>query len=278
MVSVSASTTNGVYTNQINRNEKSANRALGQIATGKAINKASDNAAGLAVAMQLSADVSTLRSASTNLLQGTSVLQTADGALEQSGNILNRMKELSTQANSGSLDAGSRTALNDEYQNLKSELDNISANTTFNGQKLVDGSYNKQFQAGTDVTDTVSADLSTVNSSAAGLGLTAGAGASATALTTPASAQAAGVELDAAISKVSSYRAEVGAIQSGFSTRSEVVDNEIENTISAESAIMDADIGKAMSEFRNSKNMSELSLAAAAQGNKMSTSMLKLVR
>jgi flagellin len=278
MVSVSSSTTSGVYSNQINRNEKNAVKSLNQIGSGKSINKASDNAAGLAIATQLSSDVTTLRQSSSNLLQGSSVLQTADGALEQSGNILNRMKELSTQASSGSLDSNSRSAINDEYQNLKGELDKISSNTSFNGQKLVDGTYNNNFQAGTSATDTISANLSGVDSSATGLGLTAGAGASATALSTPASAQAASNELDSAISKLSSYRSEVGAIQSSFSTRSDVVDSEIENTLSAESAIMDADIGKSMSEFTNSKLMSEVSLASAAQGNKMSTSMLRLVR
>jgi len=278
MVAISSNTSANVSNVYLNKNEKAASKSLGQIASGKAINKASDNAAGLAIATQLLSDVSTLRQASTNILQGTSLLQTADGALEQSGNILNRMKELSTQANSGSLDANSRSAINDEYQNLKSELDNISANTSFNGQKLVDGSFNNDFQVGTSATDTISADLSSVNSSATGLGLTAGAGNSASALLTPASAQATSSELDTAINNLAAARAQVGSIQSSFSTRSDIVDSTIENTISAQSAIMDVDIGRASSEFKNSKNLSELSLAAAAQGNKMSSSLLRLVR
>jgi flagellin len=277
MVAINSNTSNvsNVY---LNRNEKAASKSLGQIASGKSINKASDNAAGLAIATQLMSDVSTLRQSSTNLLQGSSLLQVADGALEQSGNILNRMKELSTQASSGSLDANARTAINDEYQNLKTELDSISSNTSFNGQNLVDGSYNNDFQAGTSASTVISADLTTVDASSTGLGLTPAVGGSATALSTPTSAQATSAELDTAINNLSSQRAQIGALQSRFSTRGEVVDNEIENTISAQSSIMDADIGKAMSEFRNSKNLSEVSLAAAAQGNKMSASMLKLVR
>lgn len=278
MVSVSSSTTSGIYTSQINKNDRTSTKALNELSSGKAINKPSDNAAGLAIATQLLSDVSTLKQSSTNLLQGSSVLQTADGALEQTGNILNRMKELSTQANSGSVDSNSRSAINDEYQNLKTELDNISTTTNFNGQKVVDGSYNNDFQSGTSGSDVIKADLSAIDSSVTGLGLTAGAGASATALSTPASAQATTVELDAAISKVSSYRAEVGALQSSFSTRNDVVEEETANTISAQSAIMDSDIGKAMSEYTNSKLMNDVSLAAAAQGNKMTTSLLKLVR
>lgn len=278
MVSVSSATTNGVYTSQLNRTERDATKSLNQVSSGKAINKASDNAAGLAIATQLSSDVTSLRQSGTNLLQGSSVLQTADGALEQTGNILNRMKELSTQAQSGSLDSNSRSAVNDEYQNLKSELDKISDNTSFNGQKLVDGSYHNNFQAGASGSNVINADLTAIDSSGAGLGLTAGGGGSATALATPASAQATSAELDTAIDRVSSYRAEIGSLQSSLSTRSDVVDSETENTISAQSAIMDADIGKAMSEFKNSNLMNEAALAAAAQGNKMASSILKLVR
>lgn len=278
MVSIASNTSGSVSNVYLNRNEKAASKSLGQIASGKSINKASDNAAGLAIATQLMSDVSTLRQSSTNLLQGSSVLQTADGALEQSGNILNRMKELSTQATSGSLDANSRSAINTEYQNLKSELDSISSNTNFNGQNLVDGSYNNDFQAGTSVTDVISADLTTVNASSTGLGLTPGVGGSATALSTPAAAQATSAELDNAINNLSAQRAQIGALQSSFSTRGEVIDSNIENTLSAQSSIMDADIGKSMSEFRNSRNMTELSLAAAAQGNNMNKSLLRLVR
>ena len=277
MVSVS-SVTSGVYTSQINKNNQAQSKSLNQIASGKSINKASDNAAGLAVALQLGSDVSTLKQASTNLLQGSAVLQTADGGLEQAGNILNRMKELATQATSGSVDATGRAAINSEYQSLKTELDGLSASTTFNGQKVLDGSYNNNFQAGTSATDTISADLSSVDVSASGLGLTAANGANANALLTSTSAQATSAELDTAINNLSSYRSQVGAIQSSFTTRSDVVDTESQSLQEAQSAIQDADIAKAQTDFTNSKLLSELSIAASAQGNRMSSSLLKLVR
>lgn len=278
MVSVSSSTVGGVYASQVNRSERDATKSLLQVSSGKAINKASDNAAGLAIASQLLSDVSTLKQVSTNLVQASSVLQTADGSLEQTGNILNRMKELSTQASSGSLDANSQKAVNDEYQNLKTELDKTSNSTSFNGQKLVNGTYNNDFQTGTSATDVLNVNLTGIDSSSTGLGFTAGGAGSATALSTPTEAKAASVDLDNAIRKVSSYRAEVGALQSNVSTRSEVVDSNIESDLSAQSAIMDADIGKSMSEFTNSKLLNEVALASAAQGNKMNASMLKLVR
>lgn len=278
MVSVNPVASNGVYASQLNKTEKDSSKAINQVASGKSINKASDNAAGLAVATQLMSDVSGLKQSGSNLLQGKAVLQTADSSLEQTGNILNRMKELSTQANSGSVDATSRSAINDEYQNLKSELDKLSSTTSFNGQKVVDGSYNNDFQAGASGSDVINADLTAIDSSAAGLGLTAGVGGSATALSTPASAQATSAELDTAIDKLASYRSEIGAVQSTFDTRSDIVDDEADNTISAQSAIMDSDLSKAMAEYQNSNLLNDVAMAAAAQGNKMSSSMLKLVR
>lgn len=93
----------------------------------------------------------------------------------------------------------SRTAINNEYQNLKTELDSISTGTTFNGQNLVDGSYNNDFQAGKSATDVINVDLTTVDASSTGLGLTPAVGGSATALSTPISAQATSAELDTAI-------------------------------------------------------------------------------
>lgn len=277
MVSVN-SVTSGVYTSQINKNNQAQSKALGQISSGKSVSKSSDGAAALAVASLLQSDVSTLKQSATNMVQGTSLLQTADGGLQQASGILDRMKELATQANSGSLDSNARSALNTEYQNLATELDGISSTTTFNGQKLLDGSFNQTFQSGTAGTDTISADLSAVDASVSGLGLTPANGANPGALLTQAGAQAASTELDTAINNLSSYRAQVGSIASAFSTTGEGIESDINATTEAISAITDADIAQQATQFNNSKALSELSIAAAAQGNKMSSSLLRLVR
>jgi flagellin len=262
----------------INKNYRAQDKALGHLASGKKINKASDNAAGLAVAMQMLSDVSSLKQASTNILQGTSVLQTADGALQQAGNILERMKSLSTQANSGSLDNASRSAINQEYQSLANELTGLTNSTTFNGTKLLDGSYNQNFQTGASASDTLSADLSSVDTSLAGLGLTPGAGANANALSTQASAAATSAELDTAISNLSSYRAQTGALMSNFSTQGDVVETQTNSLQEAQSAIMDVDFAQAQMDLQNSRVLSDASVAAAAQGNRMKSSLLALLR
>lgn len=277
MVSVYSSTSGISNTNQINRNDRTQNQIGQRLASGSRINRASDDAASLAISSILSSDVSSLRQSSSNLVQGTALLQTADGALEQAGNILNRMKELSTQANSGSLDANSRSAINQEYQSLAGELGNLAGDTTFNGQNLVDGSFNENFQSGTSGTNTISADLSSVDLSLSGLGLTALGGADPNALTTQAGAATASNEIDTAINNLSSYRSRVGSIQSQFGMRGEVLETDTENAIAAQSALQDADIGKESSNFASSSLLSDVSIAAAAQGNKMSKAMLKLV-
>jgi flagellin len=265
-------------TSFIEKNYRSQDKALGQVASGKKINKASDNAAGLAVAMQMLSDVSSLRQASTNVLQGTSVLQTADGALQQAGNILDRMKSLATQANSGSLDNASRNAINEEYQSLRGELDGLRSSTTFNGAKLLDGSYNQNFQAGSSAGDTLNADLSSVDLSSGALGLTPGAGANAGALSTQASAAATSAELDTAIGNLSSFRAQTGAMMSSFSTRGDVIETETNSILEAQSAIMDVDFAQAQMDLQNSKVLTDSSIAAAAQGNRMKSSLLSLLR
>ncbi len=277
-LTISTSTSSLQSQKQLNASNRALEKNVATLSSGRRINSAQDDAAGLAIVMQSQSDISTLKQASTNLVQGSALLQTADGGLQQAGNILNRMKELATQATSGSVDATGRAAINSEYQSLKTELDGLSTSTTFNGQKVLDGSYNNNFQAGTSATDTINADLSTVNVSASGLGLTPAAGANANALLTSTSAQATSAELDTAINNLSSYRSQVGAIQSSFTTRSDVVDTESQSLQEAQSAIQDADIAKSQTDFTNSKLLSELSIAASAQGNRMSSSLLKLVR
>ncbi len=277
MVSV-YDTTSTSSTSYINRNDRAQTQANTSIASGKKINKASDDAASLAISTILSSDVSTLKQSATNLVQGTSLLQTADGALNQAGNILDRMKSLASQASSAGLDSASQNAINNEYQNLYSELNNLSSTTSFNGKNLVDGTYNQTFQSGTNGTDTLQVDLTSIDLSGAGLGFTAANGGNANALLTPASAQATTAEIDNAISNLANYRSQVGALQSSITSQSDVVDTTIENTQAANSAISDVDIGQASTDFKNSNLLSQLSIASAAQGHKIQTSLLQLVR
>lgn len=278
MVSMFSATSGIGSSNSINHTDKVQNKNSNALASGKKINKASDDAASLAISAVLGGDVAALKQSSTNLVQGTALLQTADGALQQAGNILDRMKSLTTQANSGGLDPAAHNAINQEYQSLLGELNNLGSTTEFNGQRIIDGTFNASFQSGSSGTDTLSADLSGVDLSSSGLGLTGAAGASPTALSTQASAAATSSEVDNAIANLASFKSQVGAAQASFQTQREVLDTGTENVIAAQSAIQDVDIGEASKNFGNSNLLNEASIASEAQANKLRSSVLQLVR
>jgi len=140
----------------LNKNSREQDKSLSKLSSGSRIVRASDDAAGLAVGSSLKADITSLKQASVNAIQARSVLQTADGALARVGDILQRMKALTAQAVSGSVDNTSRGYIDQEYGQLKTEVIAIGTNTKFNGTALLTGNYNATnnvatFQVGTAV-------------------------------------------------------------------------------------------------------------------------------
>lgn len=166
----------------LNRNAASQENFLNQLSSGSRINSSADDAAGLAVSGQLQADITTLGQSARNAQQAEALLQTADGALARQGDILQRLKSLATQFNSGTVDAQSRSFINAEYTELTEQLDLISESTEFNGQNLIDGSYNQSFVVGISASDSIDVDLSAINTSAAGLGVSSALSVSNTAI------------------------------------------------------------------------------------------------
>jgi flagellin len=252
--------------------------SLAKLSSGSRIVRASDDAAGLAVASRLQANVTTLRVASTNGVQARSLLQTADGALARIGDILQRMKALATQSNSGSVDATARGFINTEYQGLLGEITATVTATTFNGAALIDGTYNQNFQVGIAAAATIVTNLSTVNANVVNLGLTAGNGSNANAVGTVVLAVASSGELDTAINNISTHRANIGALISRFEYRGDVVDTQTDNLDSARSAIMDVDLAGEQTRLTSFRVLTESSIAALAQANQMKSSLLSLVR
>jgi flagellin len=259
----------------LNSNSRAQEKSLAKVSSGSRIVRASDDAAGLAVASSLKADITTLKQAAINAVQARAVLQTADGALARAGDILQRMKALATQSISGSVqDTGGRDFIDLEYQQLLNEVTvDLPAQTTFNGQALLDASYTgaiTSFQVGILATDVINADLGTVDLTA----LTAAGGD----VTTAANAATASAALDADIDTISSARATVGALLSRFEYRGEVVDSAIENLSAAASSIMDVDLAAEQSNLVSKQVLTEASIAALAQANQMKSSLLSLVR
>ena len=261
----------------LNKNSRDQDKSLAKLSSGSRIVRASDDAAGLAVASSLKADVSTLKAAANNAVQARSVLQTADGALARVGDILQRMKSLTAQAISGSVDATSRGFIDQEYDALKTEALAIGTNTEFNGTKLLDGNFNATnnvatFQVGIAVADTIVADLTTADVDATNLTSLAAN------TDTYANAAAASPLVDADINKVSAMRANVGALLSRFEYRGDVIDSSLENLNAATSSIMDVDIASEQSNLVSKQVLTEAAIAALSQANQMKSSLLSLVR
>lgn len=261
----------------LNKNSREQDKSLAKLSSGSRIVRASDDAAGLAVGSSLKADVTTLKAAANNAVQARSVLQTADGALARVGDILQRMKSLTAQAISGSVDNTSRGFIDQEYDALKTEAIAIGTNTTFNGTKLLDGNFNATnnvatFQVGIAVGDTILADLTTAQVDATNLTSLAAN------TDTYANAAAASPLVDADIDKVSAMRANVGALLSRFEYRGDVIDSSIENLNAATSSIMDVDIASEQSNLVSKQVLTEAAIAALSQANQMKSSLLSLVR
>lgn len=261
----------------LNNNSRAMDKSLAKLSSGSRIVRASDDAAGLAVGSSLKADITTLKQGGINAVQARSVLQTADGALARVGDILQRMKSLTAQAVSGSVDNTSRGFIDQEYDALKAEAIAIGTNTTFNGTALLTGNYNATnnvatFQVGIAVGDTIVADLTTVV-------VTAAVMTSLAANTdTAANAIAASPLVDADIDRVSAHRATVGSLLSRFEYRGDVIASSIENLTSAASAIMDVDLAAEQTNLVSNQVLTEASIASLSQANQMKSSLLSLVR
>jgi len=149
------------------------NTAMERLTSGKRINSAADDAAGLSIASRMTSQISGLNQAVRNANDGQSLIQTAEGALDESTNILQRMRELSIQSANGTYDSGNRSTMNAEVKQLVAELDRISETTSFNGQNVLDGSLGKvSLQVGSEANQTISMEIGAMDSKSLGLGST----------------------------------------------------------------------------------------------------------
>lgn len=165
--------------NQLTKSQNDLNTSMERLTSGKRINSAADDAAGLSIANRMTSQVRGLDQAVRNANDGVSLLQTAEGALDESTNILQRMRELSIQSANGTYDSGNRSTLNAEVEQLKEELTRIAETTSFNGQKILDGSLGEvSLQVGSEANQTISFSLGALDSE--NLGVSDSAGVSST--------------------------------------------------------------------------------------------------
>ena len=282
---------------------KSMDTVYNRLASGLRINSAKDDAAGLQISNRLTTQINGLEQGNRNANDGISLAQTAEGAMEEVTNMLQRMRTLSQQAANGSNNTDDRSALQAEYKQLATEINRISADTTFGGQKLLDGNYRGEFQVGADAAQTISFTLTnfslTVSGMAAantGLSYTVSADSNgdfvatsaAAALTwtsiesisgsTASNAQLAMANIDLMIKQVDAKRAELGAVQNRMESTIRNQSNIAENVSAARSRIRDADFATETANLTKQNILQQAASTILGQANQRPQGALQLLR
>ena len=242
--------------------QASMQTSLQRLSSGLRINSAKDDAAGLAISERMTAQIRGLNQAARNANDGISMLQTAEGAMDEVTNALQRMRELAVQAASGQVGADDVTSLGEEFTQLKASIDQIAARTTFNGQALLDNTDTISFQTGANDGETT--DVTLVDVSGVGAGAVDDAGILAT--------------LDADIDTVTSARASLGAIQSSLESTVRNLANVTENLSAARSRIRDADFAAETANLTRTQILQQAGAAMLAQANLVPQNVLTLLR
>jgi flagellin len=267
----------------LNQNSTQSGSSVSKLASGSRIVKASDDAAGLAIGTRLQADISVLKQAAINASQGASLLQVADGGLARIADVLQRMKALAAQSMSGIPTDAERAFIDAEYQALIAEISGIAQTTRFNGESLLDGTSPQfgapvDFFVGTDVSDVITVDFTTMSGAADYLATSLNGG---TGFADVATAANAAIELDAvdvAIGEISEARANVGALISRFEFRGQQVATSLENIDAAKSAVMDVDLAAEQSKLVSSQVLVQASVSALSQANQLPQALLRLLQ
>ncbi|WP_146364169.1 flagellin [Arthrobacter yangruifuii] len=311
--------TNTAATNayrNLNMNQNAQAKSLEKLSSGLRINRAADDAAGLAISEGLKNQVSGMTQAARNAQDGISVIQTAEGALTEVHSILNRMRDLAVQGGNDSNNAESRTAIQTEANELGKELNRIVSSTNFNGIKLLDGTagsgdtkgiINVQVGADGNAADTIAVNLGNVTNSLmgpaapaaptvpvnpdvnvdpdapaapAGTRTSFGAADGATAFKVGTTAEAGETikNLDEAIKAISVQRSELGASQNRLESVTKSLNVSVENLSAAKSRITDTDMAQEMASFTRSQILSQAGTAMLAQANQMNSGVMQLLQ
>jgi flagellin len=263
----------------LNKTSRGLNDNVARLSTGKRINSAKDDAAGLAISESLGAQVSSLRQASRNAAGAISVLQTAEGAMGEIAGTLVRMREIGMQAASGHITDNQRDFVETEFQIMRAEVDRISDVTEFNGQKLLDGSLSAtfafgkamEFQIGINNTDNDTLDVNIEPMSAKGLGLHL-----ANFKTQDQAGNSLGI-VDKAIDIVSRERANLGANMNRLEITMDNLASAAENLQGAQSRILDVDVGKEMGKMVSNQILAQAGASMLAQANSSPQVALSLI-
>lgn len=258
----------------LNRTNHNLESTFSRISSGLRINKAGDDAAGLAVAENLAAEQQSLRQAARNTNDGISVIQTAEGATNEVGDILKRMRELAVQSSSETLANSERAYIQDEYTQLADEIDRISAVTNFNGVSLSNGSNTAvDVQVGIFNTSNDRISISLGDLRATSLGVDAAN----MSMSNAASAQAALTALDTSIDSINKIRSDFGSSQNRLESSLNNLHAYTENLAGAESRIRDADFAFETAQMSKFQTMQQAGIAILGQANGLTQGALRLI-
>jgi flagellin len=254
--------------------ESSLNSSLSKLSSGFRITKAGDDAAGLGISSNLSAQIRSYDQASRNAMDGMSLVQTAEGALNETSNILTRLRELAMQSASDGIGNTERGFVQDEVTALTSEIDRIGNGTEYNGTKLLDGTATTlTFQVGIrNVANNDRITVTTISGTAGALAV------SSLSLSSQASAQAALSTIDTAISRVSAARANLGAVGNRLQSVGETIRTASENISAANSRIKDVNVAEETSAMSRSQILMQAGVSVLAQANQLPQLALKLLQ
>ena len=267
---------------QHNLSAMNSNRQLGvtsstlaksteKLSSGYKINRAADDAAGLSISEKMRRQIRGLTQASANAQDGISCVQTAEGALAEVEDMLQRMNELAVKAENGTLTAEDREAVDAEVQQLVSEIDRVASTTTFNEQNLLNGDFaaGKDLQVGAESGQHITMSIDAMDAGALGV--------DSVDAKTITGAQALNTAVKTAIKTVSTQRSNLGAVQNRLEHTINNLNNVVENTTSAESSIRDTDMASEMVKYSNQNILQQAGQAMLAQANQANQGVLNLL-
>ena len=268
------------------KNDRALGTAMEQLSTGKKINSAGDNAAGLAISSRMTSQIRGLGAAISNANDAISMVGTAEGALDEIASMLQRMRELAVQSGTGTTAAADRTYMNSEFVALREEIDRIADNTQWNGQNILDGSAGASvgkstvaFQVGANEKQTISTTFGNFNNTTGSLSGLASKRLSAATVASAIEVSSTAIgELDTVITDVSAQRATFGAVSNRLTHAIDNLTNVKTNSEASRSRILDTDYSVATSELARTQIIQQAGTAMLAQANALPQTVLALLK
>lgn len=270
-----------IANNQMGRNVSGQSKSMEKLSSGLRIKRAADDAAGLAISEKMRAQLKGLDQAGRNVQDGISVVQTAEGALEETGNILTRMRTLAVQASNETNSKDERAKISNEMEQLRSEVDRIADSTKFNGENLLSSDKKVALQVGAEAVSNnvievclintkgvlTTRNVTSANISAMSVGGVTGTAAASTMI----------INLDSSLADINSARALLGAQQNRLESTQNNLNNTVENVTAAESRIRDTDVASEMVNLSKMNILVQASQSMLSQANQQPQGVLQLL-